>query len=52
MLGNHKGPLILIKEGAKWPSATDCPVDLKPSCKFKLVSCLEVYQKKIDQFGP
>ena len=26
-------------------------MDLKPSCIFKFVRCLEVY-KKIDQFGP
>ena len=45
--------------GAKWPKAnqndyfseTDCPTDLKPSCKFKFFHCLEVYLKN-DQFGP
>ena len=49
---NHAG-------GAKWPtanlndyfSATECPIDLKPSCIFKFVRCLEVCQK-MDEFGP
>ena len=39
--------------GGKWPSAnpndnysgTDCQINLKPSCIFKFVSCLEVYIK-------
>ena len=42
--------------GAKWPtanlneffSATECPIDLKPSCSFKFVRCLEVYKKFIN----
>ena len=46
---NHTGG------GGKWPtanlnayfSATGCPVDLKPSCIFKFVCCLEVYEKKL-----
>ena len=41
--------------GAKWLianlndyfSATECPIDLKPSCIFKFVLCLEVYGKKL-----
>ena len=28
--------------------ATECPIDLKPSCIFKFVHCLEVYQKMIN----
>ena len=36
--------------GAKWPagnlknyfSATGCPIDLKPGCKFEFIRCLEV----------
>ena len=28
-------------------SATECPIDLKPSCIFKFVRCLEVYEKKL-----
>ena len=52
--------LTLIRGGGKWPagnlntyfSATECLIDLKPSCIFKFVLCLEVYQKKNDQFGP
>ena len=55
--------LILIirgQGGVKWPtanlndyfSATECPIDLKPSCIFKFFRCLEVYEKKIDLFGP
>ena len=52
--------LTLKRRGrAKWPtanlndyfSATECPIDLKPSCIFKFVRCLEVYEK-IDLFGP
>ena len=51
---------LIIRGGAKWPtanlndyfSATECPIDLKPSCIFKFVRCPEVYEKKIDQFGP
>ena len=46
---NHTGG------GAKWPtanlndyfSATECPIDLKPSCIFKFVRCLKVYEKKL-----
>ena len=42
------------REGANWPtanlndyfSATECPIDLKPSCVFKFICCLEAYQKK------
>ena len=41
--------------GAKWPAAnlkryisgTECPIDLKPGCKFKFLSCLEVYLRKL-----
>ena len=41
---------------AKWPtanlndyfSATECPIDLKPSCIFKFVRCLEVYKELIN----
>ena len=33
-------------------SGTECRIDLKPGCKFELVRCLKVYEKKIDQFGP
>ena len=41
--------------GAKWPTAnqkryisgTECPIDLKPGCKFKFLSCLEVYLRKL-----
>ena len=44
---------LIIWGGAKWPtanlndyfSATECPIDLKPSCIFKFVRCLEVYEK-------
>ena len=51
--------LTLSGGGAKWPtanlndyfSATECPIDLKPSCIFQFVNWLEVY-KRIDQFGP
>ena len=40
--------------GGKWPaanlnnyfSATGCSIDLKPSCIFKFVRCLEVYKNK------
>ena len=28
-------------------SGTECPIDLKPGCKFKFVRCLETYLKKI-----
>ena len=46
---------IIIRGGAKWPTAnlndyfssTECPIDLKPSCIFKFVCCLEVYEKKL-----
>ena len=39
----------------KWPtanlndyfSATECAIDLKLSCIFKFVRCLEVYEKKL-----
>ena len=39
--------------GANWPtenqknyiSGTECPIDLKPGCKFKFVSCQEIYLK-------
>ena len=51
--------LTLIRQGAKWPTAnlnnyfyvTGCPIDLKQSCIFKFVPCLEVYKKNV-QFGP
>ena len=41
--------------GAKWAaenlnnyfSATGCPIDLKPNCIFKFVSCLEVYKRNV-----
>ena len=41
--------------GGKWPtanlndyfSATECSIDLKPSCIFKFVCCLEVYEKRL-----
>ena len=41
--------------GAYWPienqnsyiSGTKSPIDLKPGCKFKFVSCLETYLKKL-----
>ena len=44
---------LIIGGGAKLPtanlkdyfSATECPIDLKPSCIFKFVRCLEVYIK-------
>ena len=47
------------EKGAKWPtvilnnyfSATECPIDLKPSYISKFVECREVC-KKVDQFGP
>ena len=51
----NKGHLtLIIRGGAKWHtanlnayfSATGCPIDLKPSCIFKFVRCLEVYEKK------
>ena len=35
-----------------YTSGTECRIDLKPGCKFELVRCLKVYEKKIDQFGP
>ena len=49
--------------GAKWPTAnqnryisgTECPIDLKPGCKFKFLCCLEVYLRKLinlDHEGP
>ena len=28
-------------------STTECTIDLKPSCIFKFVHCLEVYEKKL-----
>ena len=39
--------------GAKWPTAnqnnysfaTGCPIDLKPTCIFKFVHCIEEYKK-------
>ena len=48
--------LTLIR--GKWPtanlndyiSATECPIDLKPSCIFKFVRCLEVYEKQLVNF--
>ena len=41
--------------GAKWPTAnqkryisgTECPIDLKPGCKFKFLCCFEVYIRKL-----
>ena len=33
--------------GSKWPTATDYPIDLKPSCIFKFVRCPEVYEKRL-----
>ena len=27
--------------------ATECPINLKPSCIFKFVGCLEVHEKKM-----
>ena len=48
-------PNHTVGGGGKWPtanlndyfSATECPIDLKPSCIFKFVRCLEVYKKKM-----
>ena len=34
-----------------YTSGTECWINLKPGCKFKLVCCLKGY-KKIGQFGP
>ena len=41
--------------GGKWPpanlndffSANECPIDLKPSCIFTFVRCLDVYKKRL-----
>ena len=32
-------------------SGTECPIDLKPGCKFKFVRWLETYLKKIISLG-
>ena len=31
-------------------SGTECPIHIKPGCKFKLVSCLEIYKRKLINF--
>ena len=30
-----------------YTSGTECRIDLKPGCKFELVRCLKVYEKKL-----
>ena len=32
-------------------SGAECPIDLKPGCKFKFVLCLETYLKKLISLG-
>ena len=34
-----------------YTSGTECPIDLKPGCKFELVCCLKVYEKKLTNFS-
>ena len=35
-----------------YTSGTECPIDLKPGCKFELVRCQEVYEKKLTNLDP
>ena len=44
--GNHH-PLSEIRDC----SGTECPIDLKPGCKFMFVRCLETYLKKLISLG-
>ena len=30
-----------------YTSGTECPIDLKPGCKFKFLRCLEDYLRKL-----
>ena len=51
----HFGLTLKSPGGSKWPTAnqkryisgTECPIDLKPVCKFKFSCCLQVYLKKL-----
>ena len=47
---DNKSLLTLIRPAGNlnaYFSATECPIDLKPSCIFKFVCCLEVYEKRL-----
>ena len=45
--GRNHHPLSEIRDC----SGTECPIDLKPGCKFKFVRCLETYLKKLISLG-
>ena len=40
-----------IKNQIHFISGTECPIDLKPGCRFKFVPCLETYPKQLIIFG-
>ena len=48
---NRSSVALPLNRGGNWPienknsyiSGTECPIDLKPGCKFKFVRCLETY---------